>query len=69
MSNKPKPKVIFIRPGIPVVPGSAALPHLVAAAQILDAFAGNDPELKEIREAQGAIIDRVNKITKLPGNV
>jgi hypothetical protein len=66
LSHKRKPEVAFIRPGIPVVPGCAALPHLVAAAQILERFVDGDPEVKELRTKLNAIIDRVNETTKLP---
>jgi hypothetical protein len=56
----------FIRPGIPVVPACAALPQLIAAAQILERFVGDDPELKELLKKLSAIIDRMNEKTKLP---
>ena len=66
MSHKRKPEVTFIRPGVPVIPACAALPHLLAAAQILERFVGDDPELKEMLKKLSAIIDRMNEKTKLP---
>lgn len=66
MSHKPKPKLTFIRPGVPVIPACAALPQLVATAQILERFVGDDPELKEMLTKLNALIDRMNEKTKLP---
>jgi hypothetical protein len=65
-SQKQKPKVTFVRPGIPVVPGCAMLPQLLHVAQILGTCPDDDPEVKELRTKLNAIIDRVNETTKLP---
>ena len=56
----------FVRPGVPVIPACAVLPQLIATAQILERFVGDDPELKETLKMLNAIIDRVNATMKLP---